>query len=67
MKRKNKVRPQSPGAKIKKNTKEHLVDAVFIVFLRERESVKMMWGWHRGLEIYTDCISYSPEGQVKEE
>lgn len=43
LKRKNKVRPRSPGAKIiiKKNTKEHRVDAVFIVFHhRERECKK---------------------------
>lgn len=30
------------------------MDAVFIVFHRERESVKLMWIWQRAFGIYTE-------------
>lgn len=35
---------------------------LYLLYFTERGSVNMMWGWQRGLGIYTDCISCSPEG-----
>ncbi len=40
---------------------------LYLLYFTERGSVKMLRGWQRGLGIYTDCISCSPEGKVKAE
>lgn len=40
---------------------------LYILYFTERGNVKMMWGWLSGLGIYTDCISYCPDGKFKKE
>lgn len=38
---------------------------LYLLYFTERGSVIVMWGWQKGLGIYTDCISCSPGGKVK--
>lgn len=53
LKRKNKVRPESPWAKNdKKKNLRSTQWMLYLLYFTERGSVKRMWGWHRSWNIY---------------